>query len=203
MKRRHMMLGLAVLLMLVLLAALAGPASGQAGKWKEFTATFDAQEYAPGTVWYPGGTELVPKQVMQNRDEYYGGTYAALDEDGNTIDELSGYLVVYSDWRARFDKDGNFVVSYVNKSTLYVGATSADDVQNEDWDGVWKMSAVGETVYLFDPDTGLPLIDPVTDLQVVTDHIEGVGHGVAGSVNGWVMKFTGAFADAAGRYLEK
>jgi hypothetical protein len=195
MKRRYMMLGLTVLLMLVLLAALAGPANGQADKWKEFTATFESLEYAPGMVWYPGGTELpdgtiLPKQVMQNRDEYYAGPYTALDADGNTIDELSGYLVVYSDWRM-FDKHGNYVVRYVNKSTLYVGATSAADVGK----GVWEMSAVGDTVYLFDPDTGEPL--------GVTDRIQGAAHGVSGDVKGWVMKFTGAFADAAGYYLEK
>lgn len=200
MKRRFMILGLAVLLMLVLLAAVTGPATAKSEKWTSFTATFDWQDYVLGTVWYPGAIELpdgtiLPKQVMQNRDEYFAGPYTALDAYGNTIGELSGYLAVYSDWRARFDKDGNFVVSYVNRSTLYVGATSAEDVQNGDWDGVWKMSAVGETVYLFDPDTGEPL--------GVTDHIEGVAHGVSGDVKGWVMKFTGAFADASGYYLEK
>jgi hypothetical protein len=194
MKRKATMAGLTVLLMLVLLAALAGPAGAkQAEKWKEFTAKFSMSEYLPGTEWFPGGTELadgtiVPKQVWQTRDEYFAGQYTAWDKDGNEIEELSGYLVVSSDWRGRVDRDGNAIFSYVNKSTLYVGANSAGDVGQ----GIWEMSAVGETVYRFDPDTGV--------LLGITDHIEGVGHGVSDEVKGWVLKFTGAFDETTKAY---
>lgn len=189
--------------MLVLLTAFAGPASAkQAAKWKEFTASFSLQDYLPGTEWFPGSTELpdetiVPKQVWQTRNEYFAGQYTASDAlTGNKIDELSGYLVVYSDWRARFDKDGNLVVSYNNKSSLYVGATSAADMG----EGAWEMSAVGEQVYLADP-----MVDPITGEEVyVTDHIEGVGHGISDDVKGWVLKFAGAFdVVAEGYYMGK
>ena len=56
-------------------------------------------------------------------------------------------MVVYSDWRGRFDRDGNPTFSYVNKSALYIGEfdSSGSFIGNGD---VWEMSAVGETAYL-------------------------------------------------------
>jgi hypothetical protein len=190
MKRRYLILGLAVLTMLVLVLALAGPASAGTAGWQPFTATYIASVHVPPTLWPEwkgvdadgdGAPDFFP---VRSIDECFAG------QQDSSVAELSGYLVVRTNGIARFSADGILVIQYTNKSTLYVGASSATEGDG----GRWEMTASG--LYTFDMNT-----------WEESHTVVGRGHGVSGDVKGWVTKFTGSFpggvALSTGCYLEK
>jgi hypothetical protein len=182
MKRRFVMLGLIVLVVLVFVAALAGPASAGGGQWKPFTATFVPSAHSPGTPWPLWKLAEDPPFVpVRSIDEHFEGTYVC------AVDELAGFMVVHTNGTMTFRGGRYYTFAYVNKSTLYVGASSPAPVGDN---GVWSMTARG--VWRLDTLTG-----------EVSEHLEAVGHGVAGDVKGWVMKFSGSPPLAVGYYLEK
>ncbi len=171
MKRRCIVLGPAVPLILVLLAALAGPATAKSEKWIHTTATFnpDPDEYGPPTLWPPWKGEypyspFAPFVPVRSIDEYFEGTYESGDPN------VAGYAATWTDGVGTLQGGRYFTLHYVNKTTLWVGALGPSGEDR------WEITAIGEYRYDF-----------VDDVE--THYLEGVGHGVAGNVKGWVMKF--------------
>jgi hypothetical protein len=206
-KGKAIIAGVTVLLLLVVLASLAGPASAQKqqGQWTYFESTFNAGgvPVAYGMPWPPWKAgdpldpfdDFVPVRSIDERWEgTYMATYPAENGDDVPIPELSGYMVVQTSGTMTV-RGGIYTFHYQNKSTLYVGASELPSPES-DCAGVWQMTAIG--TWRLDPTSGAG-----------SQHVEGQGHGVAGEVKGWIMKFTSDISDAdteasaTGYYLAK
>jgi hypothetical protein len=189
-KRRYMMLGLAVVLMLVLLVALAGAANAKAEKKTEFQAlvammpygTFDQPEVWQWTKMWDG-----PDGLWHIRDRLWVG-YNFLpvptldDPDAEGLPFLTGYCENLINLNGRFGGDVFFEwANTFEKATLYIGVESRDDVDEDT--SVWELSTVGK----MEADG--------------SETITGVGHGVAGDVMGWVMHFTARIDFGTGENL--
>jgi hypothetical protein len=208
-KRKSIIAGLTVLLLLVVLAALAGPASAQKdqqSQWTYFESTFSPSggpvvHGMPWPLWKVGDPldpldDFVPVRSIDERWEgTYTATYPAEDGHDEPIPELSGYMVVETSGTMTV-QGGVYTFHYQNRSTLYVGA-SEPPLTEDDCAGVWEITAIG--TWRLDP----------TSEPMESQHLEGQGHGVAGVVKGWAMKFTSDIASgdtdafATGYYLAK
>jgi RNA polymerase sigma-70 factor (ECF subfamily) len=147
MRRRFIILGLTVLLILTVLAVSGGSAVAQTDQWKPFSVSFAPTSAVIGMPWPlwkatggPGGTPFVPVRLT---NYYYDGPQSS------TVESLAGFLVVRSSGTMTFEGNRYYRFKYVNKSTLYVGSAGAHP---QGHNGVWQMTARG--VYTFDTWTG-------------------------------------------------
>jgi hypothetical protein len=174
-RRRHIItLGLAVLLMLVLLVALAGPANASAEKKVYFESySIMAPVIGDDVPPFPESVNFVfskmwltgTNQVLHARDWLWAGL-TGLD----SADPGAAFVPYVGGWILDdIDIDGT---SQCEKQTIYVGARSQDDVAaglGVGYTGIWKMTAI---------DTLGPGRADVYNCEA---------HGVAGTVKGWVQ----------------
>jgi hypothetical protein len=174
-RRQIIIVGLAILLALALLAALAGPASASTCKKVSFQAT---TALAPATKDV-GGDPSDPYQWIYSRMWsanglnhttgwlWVGQAYVPADPSAGAIPYLTGYCEDYVNVLDKENSPGAPLWTYTYEtSTIYVGCNSLADVTKNT--SIWK----GYAVSYAGADQ--------------TAHYTGVSYGVAGAIKGWV-----------------
>jgi len=174
MKRRYMILGLAVLLALVLLVGLVGTANAKAEKKTEFQAITAMMPY-PNMLaedeWVYARAWDGPDGLWHVRDWlWWGQNFLPVPPNTEPLEFLTGYCENYINVNCRFGVPLFEWANTAEKAMLYVGCESRDDVGPNT--SIWRLSSVGKI--------GADGMETLT----------GVGHGVNGEVTGWVMHFT-------------
>jgi hypothetical protein len=191
------MIGLIVLLAVVIVAVLAGPASASEKRvyFKATSALEPVLKDPSGNPYDPGNWVFTKQWTGPNGMSFMKGWLwhgqAYLPPSGTgTIPNVTGYCRNYLDIVEQDDSSGSLIWGMIfMRSTVYVGCQSLADVTRHT--SIWKGTAVATMT----PDG--------------VDHYTGVSHGIAGAVKGWEMHWTATvdffkgISEVSGYYVKR